>query len=236
MNYVFTNIKKIFVFIIFAGATFSIGCASIPYNKEYAGERFPREFDVAFIGVNINLIDGSSSEPVTKEEEKASREMISKKLSENQFGFNAVMSTNELFRDTNNVENQNAVNKLIFDCNVETGIPAKEVIESPIIQKAVKPGKRYSLFINYSGSSQSARTKTGKIALFLLTPVAANADDSSFFSAVIYDKVANKYVFKTMSYVSGLTDDPRDESVIDSHVKELFESMKAAKEAKQENK
>ncbi|MFH0976601.1 MAG: hypothetical protein V1874_12535 [Spirochaetota bacterium] len=231
------NYKKIFAVIVLTGAALSIGCSSIKYNKDYAGDRFPREFDTAFIGVNLDLVDGGSSEPITKEEETAVRDMILKKLTENKYGFNAAVSTNGIFKDTVNEDNQKAVISLIYDCNLEKSCtPGKGIIESPAIQKAIKQNKRYNLFINYSGSSQSARNKTGKIALFLFTPVAADYNDHSFLSAVIYDKVANKYVFNSTSSIFGLTDDPRKESVIESHVKDLFDEMKTAKEAKEEKK
>jgi hypothetical protein len=221
--------------VVLAG--FASGCTSIQANPDYAGERFPMEYEVVSGYVSINMSDVGGVVSITAEEEAAVWQSIRENLRDNAYGY--AFSFPDSLRGAD-ADKRKALEALFLDAvrNIKTGIPSEPVISSPFLKQEFSSSSEYLLFFKYTGYFLSDTILGLRMAAdFLAATIGKNqssdTDDSSELTILFFDNRNKKYVLCDTSTIDGYKENPRAPEIVKAHLEWFFENIEELREKKE---
>jgi hypothetical protein len=222
-------------------------CATIYYNKEYSGARFPADIEISAGVVNVTVKDVSGMSPAT---EPAKNELWSSILDGfrgNSQGLNFSVAEGIRSKEADAVTAiaelphslyTNSLPALLYEDahhNEESGMISAKILDIPFMRNAFAADPRYLAFFEYRGTKLSdaylALQVTGSVlAAIVGSSQEFDTDHSTIFTFVILDKELGKYVYWDRDES---TDDPTPKATADAHVAIFLRQMKRAMEGKE---
>jgi hypothetical protein len=218
-------------------AGFAFGCTSIQVNPDYAGERFPMEYEVVSGYISINMSDVGGVVPITAAEEAAVWESIRNSFRDNAYGY--AFSFPDSLRGAD-ADKRKALEALFLDAvrNIKTGIPSEPVISSPFLKQEFSSSADYLLFFKYTGYFLSDTILGLRMAAdFLAATIGKNqssdTDDSSELTILFFDNRNKKYVLCDTSTIDGYKENPKGSEIVKAHLEWFFTNIKELREKKE---